>query len=258
MNASGVMDTTREELESLAQSDAGAIVVKSATILPREGNALPRTAEIDGGMLQSIGLANLGYRAYAEMLPWLKSFGKPVVQSIAGFTAGEYATMAEAFADADLIEVNLGCPNVGHAVGGFDPAYAREVAQRVLDVNPKAVFKLPPYLDAPLQERVLDSLSSAGAQALTLINSPGNCSALTASGPRIAPVWGGLCGPALKPLAIGNILRAAKHGGFDIIGVGGITTRADVEEFKRAGATAFQLGYSLMTRGPGVFREFLQ
>ncbi len=257
MNASGVRDTTKEELEALAKSDAGAVVVKSATILPRDGNPDPKWGRIDNGIIQSIGLANPGYLEYVELIPWLKSLGKPVIQSIAGFTVGEYATMAEAFVEADLLEINLGCPNTGKAVGGYDPQYAGSVAKAVLDITDKVLFKLPPYLDACLQARALDALGAAGAQALTLVNSAGNCCSLAPGGPAISAVWGGLSGPALKPLAIGNILRASKHGSFEIIGVGGISSPWDLEEFGSAGAKAFQIGYTLATDGVSAFKRFL-
>jgi dihydroorotate dehydrogenase (fumarate) len=114
MNASGALCVTREELFALGRSRAGAIVTKSMTVEPRVGNPEPRYYGFAGGSINSMGLPNLGYRAYAELIPDLKQFGKPVIASIAGLCEEDFLTMARVINQAlpDLIEVNLSCPNI--------------------------------------------------------------------------------------------------------------------------------------------------
>src|SRR5947209_11478844 len=114
MNASGALSVTREELEALGRSRAGAIITKSTTLVARTGNPEPRYYPFAGGSINSMGLPNLSYRAYAELIPTLKGFGKPVVASVAGLCEDDFREIARAIskADPDLIELNLSGPNL--------------------------------------------------------------------------------------------------------------------------------------------------
>src|SRR5881296_1999085 len=114
MNASGALCVTREELEALGRSRTGAIVTKSMTLEARTGNPEPRYYPFAGGSINSMGLPNLGYRAYAELIPALKTFRKPVIASVAGLCEDDFPEIARTIARAgpDLVEVNLSCPNI--------------------------------------------------------------------------------------------------------------------------------------------------
>jgi len=256
MNASGVWCTTKDELFDIATSRAGAIVTKSCTIKPRGGNEEPRVAELAGGHIQSIGLANGGYGYYASLVPELKKH-KPVIASIAGFTTDEYAAMAEALQGADALEMNLSCPNVGKRISGYYPEDVFEIVSAAKNkVNIPIGAKLPPYANPKTQEDVADALFDAGADFITAINSIGNCTAFSLDGkPMIAPVFGALCGPAIKPLALGNVMRFREllPDNIKIIGVGGISSAQDVQDFFTAGADAVQVGSALIKEGPGIF-----
>ena len=123
MNASGALCVTREELLALGRSHAGAIVTKSMTVEPRDGNPTPRYYGFPGGSINSMGLPNLGYKAYAELIPELKTLGKPVIASVAGLCEDDFLTIAATInaAKPDLIEVNLSCPNIpGKPQIGYD------------------------------------------------------------------------------------------------------------------------------------------
>src|SRR6185503_633343 len=114
MNASGALCVTREELESLGRSRSGAIVTKSMTLEPRSGNPEPRYHAFPGGSINSMGLPNLGYRVYAELIPDLKKFGKPIVASVAGLAEEDFVTISTLItrSQPDLMEINLSCPNI--------------------------------------------------------------------------------------------------------------------------------------------------
>lgn len=178
MNAAGALCVTREELEALGGSAAGAIVTKSMTIEPRHGNPEPRYYGFPGGSINSMGLPNLGYRAYAELIPQLKRFGKPVIASVAGLTEDDFPTIAEMInaVQPDLIEVNLSCPNIpGKPQIGYDP----DASERVLKkVRPKITVpmgvKLPPYFDPAHHHAMGTMLGRCGVDFLNLINSVGN------------------------------------------------------------------------------------
>ena len=114
MNAAGALCVTRDELIALGKSRAGAIVTKSMTVASRDGNPEPRYVAFSGGSINSMGLPNLGYQAYAEIIPDLKRFGKPVIASVAGLCEDDFPTIASTInaANPDLIEINLSCPNI--------------------------------------------------------------------------------------------------------------------------------------------------
>lgn len=265
MNAAGARCVTRDELEALGRSRAGAIVTKSMTLEPRQGNPEPRYRGFPTGSINSMGLPNLGYRAYAGLIPELKRFGKPVIASIAGFGEDDFVTIAKAINESrpDLVEVNLSCPNVpGEPQIGYDVETSERLLIRVRDVLsvPMGV-KLPPYFDPAHQERMAQVLRRTGVDFLSLINSVGN--GLVVDPEREAPVikpkggFGGLGGPLIKPVALANVRAFWKlfGGQLPILGTGGVVSGTDVFEHLLCGASAVQIGTTLMEEGLGAFER---
>lgn len=263
MNASGALCVTREELEALGKSRAGAIVTKSMTIESRQGNPTPRYYGFPSGSINSMGLPNLGYRAYAELIPQLKRFGKPVIASVAGLREEDFPTIAEAInaAQPDLIEVNLSCPNIpGKPQIGYDLETSERVLIKVrrLITVPMGV-KLPPYFDPAHHEAMGKVLGRCGVDFLNLINSVGN--ALVVDPERETVVikpkggFGGLGGRLIKPVALANVraFYQGLDGKIPIIGTGGIVEGIDVFEHFLCGASAVQIGTVLVEEGLGVF-----
>jgi len=263
MNAAGALCVTREELESLGRSHSGAIVTKSMTLESRFGNPEPRYYAFPGGSINSMGLPNLGYRVYAELIPDLRKFGKPVVASVAGLAEDDFVTIASAInkANPDLIEVNLSCPNIpGKPQIGYDPEASERLLKRVRKVVtvPMGV-KLPPYFDPVHHQQMFGVLNKGEVDFLSLINSVGNglvvdsehdCIVIKPKGG-----FGGLGGSIIKPVALANVRAFWKlfEGRIPIIGTGGVMTGGDVYEHFLCGASAVQVGTALVDQGLGVF-----
>ena len=265
MNASGALCVTREELHALGRSRAGAIVTKSMTLEPRAGNPEPRYYSFTGGSINSMGLPNLGYRAYAELIPELVQFGKPVIASIAGLCEDDFLTMARAINEArpDLIEINLSCPNIpGKPQIAYDSADSERLLKRLrpLITVPMGV-KLPPYFDPAHHTVMADVIRRTGVDYLNLINSVGN--GLVIDPKRETPVikpkggFGGLGGALIKPVALANVRAFWKllEGRIPIIGTGGIVQGTDAYEHVLCGASAVQVGTMLVEEGLAVFER---
>ncbi|MCW5798021.1 MAG: dihydroorotate oxidase [Nitrospira sp.] len=265
MNASGALCMTREELLALGRSRAGAIVTKSMTVEPRGGNPEPRYYGFPGGSINSMGLPNLGYLAYAELIPELKQFGKPVIASIAGLCEDDFLTMARVINQAkpDLIEVNLSCPNIpGKPQIAYDPVDSERLLKRVrpLITVPMGV-KLPPYFDPAHHAVMAEVIGRCGVDYLNLINSVGN--GLVIDPKRETPVikpkggFGGLGGSLIKPVALANVRAFWKllAGRIPIIGTGGVVQGLDAFEHILCGASAVQVGTVLVEEGLGVFER---
>lgn len=265
MNASGALCMTREELLALGRSRAGAIVTKSMTVEPRSGNPEPRYVGFSGGSINSMGLPNLGYLAYAELIPELKQFGKPVIASIAGLCEDDFLTMARVINQAkpDLIEVNLSCPNIpGKPQIAYDPVDSERLLKRVrpLITVPMGV-KLPPYFDPAHHAVMAEVIGRCGVDYLNLINSVGN--GLVIDPKRETPVikpkggFGGLGGSLIKPVALANVRAFWKllGGLIPIIGTGGVVQGLDAFEHVLCGASAVQVGTVLVEEGLGVFER---
>lgn len=265
MNASGALCVTRDELFALGRSRAAAIVTKSMTVESRTGNPEPRYYAFPGGSINSMGLPNLGYRAYAELIPDLKRFGKPVIASIAGLCEDDFLTMAGVINQAgpDLIEVNLSCPNIpGKPQIAYDPADSERLLKRIrpLITVPMGV-KLPPYFDPAHHAIMADVIRRNGVDYLNLINSVGN--GLVVDSSRQEPVikpkggFGGLGGSLIKPVALANVRAFWKllGGQIPIIGTGGIVEGTDAFEHVLCGATAVQVGTALVEEGLTVFER---
>lgn len=263
MNASGALCVTRDELEALGKSGTGAIVTKSMTIESRQGNPTPRYYGFSGGSINSMGLPNLGYKAYAELISDLRRFGKPVIASVAGLGEDDFPTIAEAInaVQPDLIEVNLSCPNIpGKPQIGYDPETSERVLKKVrrLITVPMGV-KLPPYFDPAHHEAMGKVIGRCGVDFLNMINSVGN--GLVVDSERETVVikpkggFGGLGGRLIKPVALANVRAFYKFfdGKIPIIGTGGIVEGIDVFEHFLCGASAVQIGTVLVEEGLDVF-----
>ncbi|HEY6085465.1 MAG TPA: dihydroorotate oxidase, partial [Nitrospira sp.] len=259
MNASGALCVTREELLALGKSGAGAIVTKSMTVESRQGNPAPRYYSFPGGSINSMGLPNLGYRAYAEMIPDLKAFGKPVIASVAGLCEDDFSTMAHVINEAkpDLIEVNLSCPNLpGKPQIGYDAEASERLMKRLRKVItvPMGV-KLPPYFDPAHHHLMGDAIGRCGVDFLNLINSVGNGLVVDPETQTVVIKpkggFGGLGGSVIKPVALANVRAFWKHfgGRIPIIGTGGILNGTDAFEHMLCGASAVQIGTVLVEEG---------
>lgn len=265
MNAAGALCVTQEELETVGRSRSGAIVTKSMTPVFRKGNPEPRYYSFPGGSINSMGLPNLGYPAYAKIIPELRRFGKPVIASIAGLSPEDFLEAAQAITSVqpDLIEVNLSCPNIpGKPQIGYDVEASRELLLRVKDVLTVPLgVKLPPYFDPVHHEAVAGTLQEVGVDFLTVINSVGNGLVVDPDEERVAikpkAGFGGLGGHVIKPVALANVRAFWKlfDGRMPIIGTGGIVSGTDVFEHVLCGASAVQIGTALVDEGVGVFQR---
>jgi dihydroorotate dehydrogenase (fumarate) len=263
MNAAGALCVTREELVALGQSGSGAIVTKSMTVEPRQGNPEPRYYGFPGGSINSMGLPNLGYKAYAELIPDLKRFGKPVIASVAGLCEDDFPIIAAVInaAQPDLIEVNLSCPNIpGKPQIGYDPETSERVIKRVRSlITVPMGLKLPPYFDPAHHEVMGKVIGRHGVDFLNMINSVGN--GLVVDPEREAVVikpkggFGGLGGRIIKPVALANVRAFYKlfQGKIPIIGTGGVVDGMDAFEHVLCGASAVQIGTVLVEEGLGSF-----
>lgn len=248
MTASGTFGYGREFSEYMDLSRLGALVVKGVSLDPMGGNPPPRMVETAGGMLNSIGLQNVGVRRFiGEKLPWLRDLDTKVVVNILGESADEYARIAgmlDAAQGVDAIEVNISCPNVckGGIAFGADPDEAYNVTRAV-----KASTALPVIMK--LSPNVTDiaviaqAVETAGADCISLINTlKGMAIDIEKKAPRLRNVTGGLSGPAIKPIALRMVWEVARRTHLPVIGIGGIMNHRDALEFMVAGARAVQVG----------------
>ncbi len=263
LNASGPCCTTEEELAALGRSASGAIVTKSMTREPREGNPEPRYYEFPLGSLNSMGMPNPGCGAYGEIFPRLRAFGKPIIASIGGLAEAEYREVAGYIGSrgADMVEVNLSCPNlVGKAQWGYDFEASERILREVRPlVDTPLGVKLPPYFDPVHQEAMAAVLRRTGVDFVVAINSVGN--ALIIDPEREAAVirpkggFGGLGGPIIRPIALANVRAFYEllEGRRPIVGVGGVANGSDAFEHLLAGASLVGIGTALAKEGPSVF-----
>lgn len=226
----------------------GAIVCKGTTLKPRDGNTQPRLVETASGMLNAIGLQNIGVTALIkEKAPVWAGWQVPVIVNIAGETVSDYAKLAAALdgvAGVSALEVNIGCPNVsaGGAEFGADPEPAARVTAAVREATslPLLVKLTPNTGDIA---KVATAVAAAGADAISLINTlKGMAIDVDKRQPALGNVTGGLSGPAVKPVALYMVYEVAAAVDLPVVGGGGITTARDAIEFLMAGAAAVQVG----------------
>ena len=248
MTASGTFGYAREFETYVNLNRLGGIIVKGLSLLPSMGNPPPRIVETACGMLNAIGLENVGIETFIkEKLPFLKRLSTPVFVNIYGRSVDEYAALAERIEGVDGIdgiEVNISCPNVkaGGVAFGVDPDAAGQVVSEVRKKTAKIlIVKLSPNVTdvTSIAKRVVGE----GANALSLINTiTGMAIDVAKRRPVLANVTGGLSGPAIKPVALRMVWQVCQTVNVPVIGIGGITTARDALEFLIAGASAVQVG----------------
>jgi len=238
------------------------IVTKSISLQPRIGNPPPRIAEVACGMLNSIGLANIGLdRFLAEKAEFLSTYSGKVIVSIVGRNEEEYVQVVRKLNTQQWIaayEINVSCPNVreGGILFGQEPGILGKLVRKLRHETSKfMIVKLTPNVT---DIRILAlAAQKSGADALALINTVyGAAINIQTRRPKISTVIGGLSGPAIKPIAIAHIIKTYKEVDIPIIGVGGISDGSDVIEFLLAGASAVQIGTANFYN-PGVVGEIL-
>jgi len=253
MAASGTWGYGDEYGDIVDAQKLGAIICKGTTLTPRDGNPQPRIVEVTGGVLNSVGLQNIGVDALiAEKAPLWATWKVPVLVNIAGNTVEEYAQVAarlEGVAGVSGIEVNISCPNVskGGMHFGTDPSAASEVTAAVKGATSLPVIvKLSPNVTDIAA--IAQAVEKAGADAVSLINTVGGMAIdIKQRKPVLGNISGGLSGPAIKPIALLMVYRVAGCVKIPVIGCGGITNAADALEFIMAGATAVQVGTASLT-----------
>ena len=253
MTASGTFGYGTEDSHMFDIQKLGAIVCKGTTLEPRQGNSQPRLAETASGLINSIGLQNIGIEALIkEKAPIWASWRVPVIVNIAGETIDDYAQLAgklDGVAGISSIEVNISCPNIkaGGAEFGANPQSAAEVTAAV-----KAATSLPILVKLTPNTgdiaKVAIAVAEVGADAISLINTlRGMAIDITKHRPLLGSMTGGLSGPAIKPVALYMVYEVAGAVEVPVIGCGGITTASDAIEFIMAGASAIQVGTASFT-----------
>ena len=248
LTASGTFGYGTEYCHLFDIERLGAIVCKGTTLEPREGNPQPRIAETACGVLNAIGLQNIGASSLIkEKAPVWAGWRVPVIVNIAGETVTQYARLAgwlDGVAGVSAIEVNISCPNVtaGGAEFGSEPGPAARVTGAVREATSLPVLvKLTPNTADIV--KVARAVAGAGADALTLVNTlKGMVIDVNRRRPLLGNVTGGLSGPAIKPVALAMVYEVAGAVKIPVIGCGGIATANDALEFIMAGASAVQVG----------------
>ncbi len=248
MTASGTFGYGEEFAGVMDLSRPGAIIVKGLSLKPSKGNPPPRIAETPCGMLNAIGLENVGVEKFInEKLPFLKKFDTRIFANIYEKTVDGYGELALILDSADGvsgIEINISCPNVksGGIAFGVDPDVAKEVVRAVRKKTslPLMVKLSPNVTDITL---IAKSVIDAGADSISLINTiTGMAIDINERKPKLANITGGLSGPAIKPVALRMVWQVAKISDIPVIGIGGIMDANDAIEFLMAGASAVQIG----------------
>ena len=248
MTASGTLSNGLEAIRIFDINRLGALVSKGTTLRPREGNPQPRTAETPSGMLNTIGLQNVGIDALVrDIAPVWATWRVPVIVNIAGETVDEFAELAsrlDGVPGVSGIEANVSCPNI--AIGGMlfgqDPKQAAAVTRAVLRATTLPVIvKLTPNVTDIVG--VARAVVETGADALCVINTlQAMAIDIRARRPVLSTVFGGLSGPAIKPVALRAVYQVAGAVDVPVVGCGGISRGEDAVEFIMAGATAVQVG----------------
>ena len=253
MTASGTFGYGDEFAELYDLGKLGGIVTKAITPEQRIGNPIPRITETEYGMLNSIGLANLGLDDFVtKKIPFIEKFKTVVFVNVAGKEIRDYIEVAEKLNDIDCIdgiEVNISCPNVkeGGVAFGTDPKVAAEVTREVRKVYKKHMMvKLSPNVTDITN--IAEAVEDAGADSLSLINTLFGMAIDTKTfKPKVKSIVAGYSGPGIKPVALQAVYKCSQTVKIPLIGMGGIISADDVIEFLLAGATAVQIGTANFT-----------
>ena len=258
MLASGILGYSAETLRTVVEGGAGAVVMKSVGLKPREGYANPTVVQVDCGLINAMGLPNPGIDEFVREIRETKVFLKvPVIVSVYGFSEEEYAKVAKNAVDAgaDAIELNVSCPHVRETGSeiGQNPEVLSKVIRKVKAAVDRPVFvKLSPNVTDIVE--IAENAAIAGADALTAINTV-RAMAIDAETtmPILSNKVGGLSGSAIKPIAVRCVYDIYERVKVPIIGCGGIANWRDAVEFLLAGASAVQIGTIVAFKGPSVF-----
>jgi dihydroorotate dehydrogenase (NAD+) catalytic subunit len=260
MLASGILGYSAETLKGIVEGGASAVVTKSVGLKPRNGYANPTVVQVACGLINAMGLPNSGIDEFTREIKEAKAvLSVPVIVSVYGFSADEYAVVAEKAveAGADAVELNVSCPHVketGVEIGQ-NPKVLAEVVRKVKKVVDKPVFvKLSPNV-ADIAE-IAETAVEAGADVITAINTVKAMAIdIETAKPVLGNKRGGLSGPAIKPVAVRCVYDIYERVKVPIIGCGGITSWRDAVEFMLAGASAVQIGTAIALKGPNVFKS---
>jgi dihydroorotate dehydrogenase (NAD+) catalytic subunit len=248
MLASGTVGYGNEMAEFTDLNKLGAIVTKSLSLKPRKGNPPQRIVETPAGMLNAIGLANVGVEVFLkDKIPFLKQFDVPLICNIAASTIEEYVECTKILTIDSTIkafEINISCPNVreGGLLFGNDLNSVARITEKVRAVtNKPIIIKLSPNVSYIAE--FAKAAKENGADAVSAINTlVGAAFNIFTRKPKINNITGGLSGPAIKPVAIAKVLEISRQVDIPIIGIGGIMDWKDVVEFMIAGSSAIQVG----------------
>ena len=262
--ASGTFGYGTENPELVDVSKLGAIVTKSITLNPREGNPPPRIVETPSGMINSIGLANIGVEKYVnDMLPVYEEIGSPIIMNIAGSSMDEYIAVMEKMeaVSSNIVgyEINISCPNVkeGGMEFGVDCAMTEELTKKLRVLTDRLlIMKLSPNVTDITA--IAKSSENGGADAVSAINTVVGMSIDSKTGKsNIYTTYGGLSGPAIKPVGLACVHKVFNAVNIPIIGIGGIVSSDDVLEYVIAGSCAVQVG-TANYRDPGIAEKIVQ
>ncbi|MDJ0811495.1 MAG: dihydroorotate dehydrogenase [Desulfobacterales bacterium] len=248
MTASGTFGYGGEFKDLVDLDRLGAIIVKGLSLKPAAGNPPPRIVETPAGMLNAIGLENIGIEAFRKTrLKFLRRLETPVIVNLYGQQAEDYEALAaivDEEPDIAAIEVNISCPNVkaGGIAFGVSAAAAADLTERIRRRTTKPmIVKLSPNVTDIVP--IARAVAAAGADALSLINTiTGMAVDVESRRPKLANITGGLSGPAIRPVAVRMVWQAARAVEIPVIGIGGIMNHRDALEFLIAGASAIQVG----------------
>ncbi len=263
--ASGVLGLSQEIFGRLARAGCGAITTKSCSLQPRAGYHNPVIVDWGYGLINAVGLANPGVEVMVEEIRLarqrLAPLGVPIIASIFANTIYDFGVIARYMSEAnpDLIEVNISCPNLDarfEQMFASSPYVAAQVTRRVKDnTSVPVLVKLSPNVEDIA--KVAREVEAAGADAITAINSlgPGLVLDIETGHPVLANRWGGVSGPAIRPIAVKCVRDVCQAVKIPVIGTGGVTDARDAIEMILVGATAVGIGSAVNYRGMGVFGE---
>ncbi|MDR3625331.1 MAG: dihydroorotate dehydrogenase [Ignavibacteriaceae bacterium] len=248
MLASGTVGYGNEMAEFIDLNKIGGIVTKSLSLKPRKGNPPQRIVETPSGMLNAIGLANVGVEVFLkEKIPFLKKYDVPIICNIAASSIEEYVECTKILTEEEAIkafEINVSCPNVkeGGLQFGNDVSAVGKITHKIKAVtNKPVIIKLSPNVS--YISEFAKAVKTEGGDAVSAINTlVGTAFDIKTRRPKIKNITGGLSGPAIKPIAVAKVLEIKRNVDIPIIGIGGIMNWKDVVEFMIAGASAVELG----------------
>lgn len=258
--AAGIVGLTAPLLKRVVYSGAGGVVTKSIGLKPREGYSNPTIIDLGFGLVNSMGLPNPGLKMFTEELKKLKGLKVPLILSIYAFSEEELATMGKIISKlktVSAVELNISCPHVGGVSEiGKSPELVKSYVKTLKDNlnNKPIIVKLTPNVSDITS--IAAAAVNGGADALTAINTVKSMVIDVETGkPVLAGVFGGLSGPAIKPIALRCVYEITEALDVPVFGCGGVETARDVIEFIMAGAVAVQIGSAIARRGLKIFRE---